>query len=209
MTWDGVHRIIERAKGGDEDAWRSLHELTRPYMVSQAQRLLGPGWPHRSVSDLTQDTWRHVVASLSSFRGGDDDPRTAAMFRAWIRQMMRNIHANVVRHDQAEGRRAPSGRVSLGGPGPVDSATLLWRREPATGEPTPSACAWHDERQSRIATAIAGLEDPEDRELLLLHFFEGLSLRAIATARGINPDRLRYRFHDVLRRLGRELKDLV
>ena len=85
MSWEGILQLIARAKAGHDDAWGSLHEMVRPYLLNQAQSLLGPGWQHKSVSDLTQDTWVHVMGGIQGFRSGEDDntdsrslPRLAA-----------------------------------------------------------------------------------------------------------------------------------
>ena len=48
MSWAGVGSLIERAKRGDDDAWRALHEMVPPYLLKQAQRTLGPTWPEQS-----------------------------------------------------------------------------------------------------------------------------------------------------------------
>jgi DNA-directed RNA polymerase specialized sigma24 family protein len=92
MSWYGIRELIERAKGGDGQAWQLLHDMVRPYLLGVAQRLLGPDWPHQSVSDLTQETWQSVVTGIERFRGGADDVQTAAMLRAWLCQIMNNVH---------------------------------------------------------------------------------------------------------------------
>ena len=92
MTWDGIHHLIERAKAGDDDAWQSLHEMVRPYLLNFGQRLLRPASPHESVSDLTQSTWLCVLTGIDGFRGGEDDTQTGPLFRAWLRKTMTNLN---------------------------------------------------------------------------------------------------------------------
>ena len=79
-SWDGVHDLIARAKTGDGQAWSALHEMAGPFLLNQAQRLLGPSWPHQSVSDLTQETWQRIATGVVNFQGGDGDAQTAPMF---------------------------------------------------------------------------------------------------------------------------------
>jgi hypothetical protein len=52
MQWDGVHALVQRAKAGDDEAWRLLFDLAQPYLLRRFQRTLPPGWPAESVSDL-------------------------------------------------------------------------------------------------------------------------------------------------------------
>ena len=120
MSWDGIHQLIVRAKAGDDDAWQSLHEMVRPYLLNLGQRLLGPASPHESVSDLTQSTWMRVLAGIHGFRGGEDDIQTAPLFRAWLRKTMKNVEC-----EQSAGRKDPA---STGASGIVSLSALGRRR---------------------------------------------------------------------------------
>jgi DNA-directed RNA polymerase specialized sigma24 family protein len=104
MSWQGIHQMIVRAESGDNDAWQSLHDRVRPYLLKEAQRRLGPGWSQQSVSDLTQDTWQRAWTKIASFRGGEDDDQTAAFFRAWLRLTMKRVHSNQIRAQRAHRR---------------------------------------------------------------------------------------------------------
>ena len=81
MSWVGVHALIGRAKAGDRDAWTGLHALARDYLLGLAQRLLGPGWPHKTAHDLSQDIWIKFCKNIDTFRSGSDDAQTAAVLR--------------------------------------------------------------------------------------------------------------------------------
>jgi DNA-directed RNA polymerase specialized sigma24 family protein len=77
MQWDGIHALLQRAKGGDEAAWQRLHDMARPYLLQVAQRYLGADWPQQSLSDLIQDTWVRAWQGIGGFDGGAGDEQTA------------------------------------------------------------------------------------------------------------------------------------
>ncbi|MFI5461520.1 MAG: RNA polymerase sigma factor [Isosphaerales bacterium] len=208
MSWDGIHHLIARAKAGDDDAWASLHEMVRPYLLNLGQRLLGPAWPHESVSDLTQSTWKRVLTGVDGFRGGEDDVQTGPLFRAWLRQTMKRVHANQQRGERTQRRHAPPGTVSLSALRQGDSTDGQPAFEPIADGSSVSAHLRREEQQALIQRVLDDLDDPQDRELIQLHFFQGRSMRSIAAERGVSAGTIGERIQDILDRLGRDLKDL-
>jgi RNA polymerase sigma factor (sigma-70 family) len=208
MSCDGIHHLIVRAKAGDDDAWASLHEMVRPYLLNLGQRLLGPAWPHESVSDLTQSTWERVLTGIQAFRGGDDDNHTAPLFRAWLRQTMKRVQANRQRGERTQRRQAPPGTVSLGALRQGDSTDGQPAFEPIADGSSASAHLRREEQQALIQRVLDNLDDTQDRELVRLHFFQGRSLRKIAEERGVSDGTIGKRMQDILDRLGCDLKDL-
>jgi RNA polymerase sigma factor (sigma-70 family) len=203
-----MHHLIARAKAGDDDAWRSLEETVRPYLLNLGQRLLGPAWPHESVSDLTQSTWQRVVTGIHGFRGGEDDLQTAPLFRAWLRQTMKHVHANQQRGGRALRRQAPAGTISLSGLSHGDSADGRAGFEPIADQSSVSAHLQREEQQALVQRVLTRLTDPDERELVQLHFFQGRSIRQIAQERGVSDHTIGNRLQKILERLGRDLKDL-
>jgi hypothetical protein len=57
MSWDGVQKLIDVAKGGDQQAWCALHDMARLFILEVVRRQNGRELPDRSVPDLTQQTW--------------------------------------------------------------------------------------------------------------------------------------------------------
>ena len=106
MPWDGVHALVERARTGDRDAWPDLHALARDYLLGLAQSLLGPGWPHQTAHDLSQDTWVKFCENIGEFRGGADDAQTAAVLRAWLGRTATQLAKNYRRDNRAKKRAA-------------------------------------------------------------------------------------------------------
>ncbi len=208
MSWTGVHQLIVRAKAGDNDAWWLLHDMVRPYLLKEAQRRLGPTWPQQSASDLTQNTWQRAWTKIESFRGGDDDDQTAALFRAWLRQTLKRVHSNHKRAERAQRRLMPPGTFSMYATGPGDRSGGRPGFEAIADQSSVSAKLRRDEEKARIEQVLGKLGDPEDRELVSLHFFDGQSIRKIAQDRGVSPHTIGSRLQRILDRLGPDLKDL-
>jgi RNA polymerase sigma factor (sigma-70 family) len=208
MSWHGIHQLIVRAKAGDNDVWTSLHEMMRPYLLDEAQRRLGPALPQESTSDLIQNTWQLAWTNIQSFRGGDDDDQTAALFRAWLRRIMKNVHLNHVRAERAQRRLMPPGTFSMNAPGSDGLTEIRPGFEPIAHESSVGAQLRRDEVKARIEQVLARLADPEDRELVSLVFFEGRPIRKVAQDQSVSPYKVRERLRNILQRLGPHLKDL-
>jgi RNA polymerase sigma factor (sigma-70 family) len=208
MSWHGIHQMIVRAKAGDDDAWTSLHDMVRPYLVNEAQRVLGPNWAQQSASDLTQDTWQRAWTRIEGFRGGDSDEQTAALFRAWLRQTLRRIHSNHERAERAQRRLRPPGTFSMNDPGSSDRSDGRPGFEAIAEQSSVSARLRRDEQKARIEQALSKFGDPEDRELVRLYFFEGHSIRQIAQDRGVSPHTIGSELQRILGRMEPDLKDL-
>jgi RNA polymerase sigma factor (sigma-70 family) len=202
MAPDEMQDLVLRAKAGDGAAWARLDDHVRPYLARKAAALVGPGWAHRSGSDLVQDTLARAWAEFAHFRGADGPANTAAVLRAWLVRIMGNLHRNGLRHDGADRRSAPGLLVPLAGAAGPDGSSGL---DPPAGDPSPSTDAARAEAGEHVAAALARL-DPEDRALVDRYYFLGQSMRQIADELGLTEDRVRYRLKSVLARLGDDLR---
>ena len=195
MTWDDLPELLRRARGGDDEAWHALAKLAEPFLLAQAGKVLGPHWPQQSTSDLVQETWQRAWQGLADFRGGPTPADTAAMFRAWLGKILRSQWQNCVRGLLAQ-KRGPGETVAAGdAPDPPDDG------------PRPSVELRRRERATEADAALGQLEDPRDRDVLRLYFYDGLSFREIAAALAISLDKVRTSYHRGLERL-KDLKRL-
>ena len=80
--------------------------------------------------------------------------------------------------------------------------------EPIADESSVSAGLRREERQALIRRVLDELPDPEDRNLVQLHFFEGLSLREIARQRGVSDGTIGNRMQKILELLSPDLEKL-
>jgi RNA polymerase sigma-70 factor, ECF subfamily len=205
MEWTGVHALVQRARLGDREAMAELFKLAQPYLLGLAQKLLGPGWPHKSVSDLTQETWVRAWQGLPSFHGANNDVDTGALLRAWLARTMKNVRLNEARFDAAQCRRPPAGTKALDAGAAGDSTTI--GGDPPACDASPSENARRNERQDLIQQAMHELSEA-DAEIVRLRFFEGLSFAEIGQRLGRDESTVRYHVQRVLEQLGRQLKDL-
>jgi RNA polymerase sigma factor (sigma-70 family) len=197
-----IHALLARVKGGDREAWGPLYHLVQPHLLRLAQQRLGPTWPQESVSDLIQTTWERALRQIDRFQGGADESQTAPMFRAWLSQILRNVQRNGLRDRQAARRRPPGGALPLGA-ADTDPDSGPHTDVAATG-PTVSHAARLHELRSALEGAMLTL-DEMDRRIVLLHFFDGLSLREIARQLGLGQNAVFDRFRRLKKRLQREL----
>jgi RNA polymerase sigma factor (sigma-70 family) len=208
MSWDGIHDLVRALQAGDEPGWAALHEMARPYLLRLAERILGPGWPGESVSDLMQKTWQRVLAGLGGFRGGENDAQTGALLRAWLAQTMRNVYRNDRRYEGAQRRGQGVAAVSVEALATGDSAASGAAYQPQADDPSPSANAMAEERRLAVQKALESLPDPIDRTIVQQKVFAGMSIGEIAAALNLSYDQVRKRFHDSLERLRPTLQRL-
>jgi RNA polymerase sigma factor (sigma-70 family) len=185
---------IRRAKERDPDAWALLWEAFGPTLLGLAQRLLGPRWPEKSVSDLIQTTWLRAFLGIEDFRGGTTDEQTTVLFRAWLAIILRRVWSNETRYD---GTR----QAVRGGPPPAES-------EVESADQPPSVEFMRTEVQAQICEAMAKLGSAE-RQVLQLYLLEGLSDSAIAARLGITLNQVRYRREQALQEMRGHLEGRV
>jgi RNA polymerase sigma factor (sigma-70 family) len=206
MSWDGIRSLIDSAQRGDPEAATRLYALAQPYLLTVAQKLLGAGWPHKSSSDLTQETWLRAWQAIRDFRGAATDADTAALFRAWLARTMRNARLNDVRFDAAKCRRHPDGIVPLADGAAGDSTPAA---DPPGRDPSPSFNLHAEEQLRMLEAAIRKLPNPGDEEIVRLRFFQGLSYTEIGTRLRRDESTIRYRVQRILQFLGAELTELA
>jgi DNA-directed RNA polymerase specialized sigma24 family protein len=197
-----IHTLLAQVKAGDRDAWRLLYDLVQPHLLRLAQQRLGPTWPHESVSDLVQTTWERALRQIDQFHGGADDSQTAPMFRPGS---VRSCAASTATSCAPPGSSAASSGGALPlGPTTESQSNEAARVDVAASDPTASHAARLNELRSALQDAMQTL-DEMDRRIVLLHFFDGLSLREIARRLNVDQNRIFDRFKRLKKRLQREL----
>jgi RNA polymerase sigma factor (sigma-70 family) len=206
MLWSGIRAIIDRVKQGDAEALTSLYGLAHPYLLGLAQKLLGPQWPHKSISDLTQETWLCAWRGIHAFQGAESDADTSALFRAWLARTMKNLRLNDIRFDAAPRRNPTGGVVSLSFEKTEDS--IHRKHDPACEDSTPSVSLQKKEQFALLQEAMRKLSDPADAAIIRMRFFEGRSFTEIGAQLERDESTIRYRLQRILEFLGDELKGL-
>lgn len=147
--------VVERARAGDEAAFRELYLKHRGQVTRLVTRMVGPS---PDVDDLVQDVFLHVYRSLPSFRGD-------ARFSTWLYRLTVNVTKMYFRRKQSRPRFADV---------PVPEA-------PRESRPTlaPDEASEREERLAALYRLLDRLSDKK-RTVLVLHDFEGLPADRIA-----------------------------
>lgn len=161
-----TQELVERARGGDQEAYDSLFMRVGERLVLFIRLRLGPELRGRlEIEDVLQDTYVAAHSSFASFTSkGERD------FTRWLFRLVENRIRDNVDHFAAK-KRAPGKLVS----GHKVLSNVL---SSATGPST--ACARSEEHE-RLATQLDAL-DASEREALLLRYFHELTLDEVAAA---------------------------
>jgi len=207
MAGDDIHDLVHRASAGDAAAIERLLELVRPHLEQVADRFIDRHHPSRSAQDLVQDAWIQAWQKLDQFHGTDQNgEQMLAMFRVWVGRILIRLGLNSARDRRAR-RRHPGGRlVRLDSRDPAQSSGN--GLEPPADILPPSAIARANEQARLIQEAMARCLGAEEREIVRLKFFDGLTLGQIAERLNLTYDQVRERHRAGMRRLERELGPL-
>jgi RNA polymerase sigma-70 factor (ECF subfamily) len=155
--------LVERAMGGDRDAFAELQRRSIDRLYATARLILGD-------SDLAQDaTQEAFIAAWHGLRGLRDPDR----FEAWLRRL---IVSACYREARKRNRRSRAeGRVR-----PIDAGA------------TDPALATADRDELDRAFEALG---PQDRALMVLHYYLGLPMHETAVALGLPVGTVKSRLH--------------
>jgi RNA polymerase sigma-70 factor (ECF subfamily) len=189
-------RLLERIGQGDRQAFDELFARHRPALLRAIELRLGPELRARlDASDVIQE------AQLEAFRRlADYLERRPMPFALWLRKTAQERLLMMWRRHVGAARRDVGREVALPDHSSLQLAGLL------AGGPTPSGQAEREELAGRVRRALARLAEA-DREVLLLHTFEGLSYDEIGALLEINAAAARQRHGRALLRLHRALVD--
>ena len=176
-------RLLERVARGDERALEALYNLHAGKVLATARRLLGT---LGEAEEVVQDTFVDVWNRAASF----DDARGSAA--TWILTIGRNRAIDRLRA-RASVQRAVAD---------------LSRGEPPAAPAWPDQQAEHAQDRSRIARALQQLS-PEQRAVVELAYFDGLSQSEIAARTGHPLGTIKGRARAALEKLAQSLSEEV
>lgn len=192
-----TQQLIDRCAGGEAQAFDELFERHRPFLLQVAALRMSAKLRARvDPSDIVQD------AQLEAVRRADEFFRTQDVsFRLWLRRITYERVLTAWRRHGEAARRSVTREVAL----PDESSVALGNSLISLGN-SPSAQVEDDNLGLRVRNAIAGLSDA-DREIVLLHNFEGLNSTESAALLNITPAAARKRYGRALLRLRALLID--
>jgi RNA polymerase sigma-70 factor, ECF subfamily len=180
---DEPNHLIRRARAGDDAALTSLLEGYRPYLALLARVHIRRHLQAKlDGSDLVQETMIPAHRDFSSFRGVGEKELTA-----WLRAMMAHLGANLLRHYQSRRRDV---RLEQAWEDQLDQSSVAIGQVAADPASSPSQKAEHRERAVLVADALARLPASQ-REVVILHEFEGKTIAQIAEPTAVGDNRSR------------------
>ena len=188
--------LLERLRGGDRDALAALFQTYRDRLERLVKLYMDPRLTVRvDPADVLQETYLDAARQVDRYIANP-----AAAFYIWIRGLainrLHNLHRTHLEADMRSLRR----QVRL----PANSSVALAKSLLSPG-PSPSAVFAKQELQKTIQQVIAGLP-PDDRDVILMRHFEGLSNNEIAQAIGISASGATMRYGRALERLKNSLQ---
>jgi len=187
-----TREIVDAIRGGDRQAFDALftrvggkvYVYIHNRMGDRLRRVMEP-------EDVLQEVYTLAYEAFSEFA----DQGSGSMER-WLVVMARNQIRRLYQHHFGVEKRDPGREVPLE-PKPDRSDAGL---DPSSPGPTPSRAVAGEEEVQRVARAVESLE-PDTRELVLQHVYEGRSLERIAAELGTPRTTLNYRLKQALKQL--------
>ncbi len=177
----GEMALVERARGGDHDAFAALVDRRLAATFQTASAILGN---EADAHDATQEIFLRAWRNLPELRETD-------RFDAWFGRIVVNTCRTAIRRR----RRRIVREISVGA-------------LPGEGEQLPSAANPHDDRTADLDVIERALDrlSVSDRSLLALHHFEHLSLDDIGERLGVPSKTVKSRLFSARRLLERALE---
>ena len=178
---DAPERLCEQARAGDRQAASELVTLYYERVYSYLRRLCGGD---DEAADLTQKTFCKAWSSLGSYQG-------RSSFSTWLHGIAHHVYVDWRRQKKFADAQAED----------------WWERCAADG-PSPFEDAAERDLARRLFALVERLEDGV-REVVHLHYYQGLSLHETAETLGIATSTVKYRLRealDVLRWQTKEAK---
>lgn len=169
---------LKAARGGDEDAFRTLYRAIQPGMVRYLRVLV-----REDAEDVASEAWLQIAKGLASFRGDVDG------FRGWTTTIARNRAMDHLRGQ----RRRPLAH------GPAEELAEL----PAAEDTARSAL---DSVTTDAALALIARLPRDQAEAVLLRVVVGLDAAGAAKVLGKRPGAVRTAAYRGLRRLAELLE---
>lgn len=185
----GLATLVARAQAGDAAAFDGVFRFAAARVLLYVRLRMGPAL--RAVAepdDVLQDTWLEAHRALPRY-----EHRSAAGLSAWLCRLAESSLTSLVDRHGAQKRRAPGHDL-----GP----DLLARwADTATGVVTGAA---RGEAADRLEHAVGALPEDE-RQVVLLRFFQGLPLDEIARVTATPETTVRRRLGRAVAALGVDL----
>lgn len=168
-------QLVRRVLDGDDQAYRTLVERYQHMVYTLGVRMLGDP---ELAEETAQDVFVKAYTALGTFRG-------AAKFSTWLYKIA--YHRLLDEADRERRRRSWRGDAAIRQPD-HPAAEDTWRLLMA------------EERRHWVLRALEALE-PDDRDILSLHYLQQQSIKEVAAITGIRAGTVKVRLHRARERL--------
>ncbi len=168
----GARNLCKRASKGDKEAACRLLEVSYGHVFAYLRRLCGSS---HDAEDLTQQTFMKVWNSLDGFA-------SRSRFSTWLYRIAYNTYVDWQRRNK----------------GSIQSQTDQWWQACPDAKPGPLADAADRQLAQRLYKAVDRLGE-DRKQVVHLHYYQGLSLRETAQVLGIATSTVKYRLREVLK----------
>lgn len=176
---DRIEQLCRAAQGGDSDAASELVKLTYQRVFAYFRRLCGH---EEDAADLTQKTFSKVWASLASYGG-------RSSFSTWIHSIAHHVYV-----DWRRGKHPSTVQVDE------------WWHSQSDSAPGPFETAAAREFADQLYALVEKLDD-DAREVVHLHYYQGLTLSETADVLAVAVSTVKYRLRRALDFLKRHVTD--
>ena len=197
--------LLDRAAGGDADAWGALLARHKERLQCVASFRLYPRLRGRiDAADVMQEVFVAATARRAEFFRQSAQP----LF-LWLRWMVGNTLLELNRHHLGARMRAARREVSSGrrADGDDDSTRAALVAQLTCGSTGPATAAGRKELKARLNEAL-GRVDATDREVLALRHYEQLTNAEAAEVLGIQERAAAKRYLRALERLRQVLSEM-
>jgi len=191
--------LIERARGGDDDARERLFELCRSY-VGFVARSQVESWLRVKVdaSDLVQQTMLEAHRDFERFQGGSEGE-----WLAWLRKILSHNAADFVRRFRGTEKRQQRREIRFRDPADTRATGAP---EPAAPGLTPSQEFLQIDNELRVTAALAELS-PDYQEVIVLRNLQRLPFNDVAERMGRSRPAVQMLWMRAIRKLQEVLGD--
>ncbi|HUW19581.1 MAG TPA: RNA polymerase sigma factor [Sedimentisphaerales bacterium] len=171
-----VRRLCRQAKAGDKRAAAELLRLSYEKIFNYLRRLSSNA---ADAEDLTQETFAKVWSALGDFRGQSE-------FSTWVHGIAYHVYIDWRRRKE-----------------PVVQ-TDAWWQERVELNPGLFKCAEDKQLVDRLYRLVDQLTE-DKKQIIHLHFYQGLSLRDTAYVLNEAPSTVKYRFRKIMESLRSQM----
>lgn len=191
---DHICALLAAARSGAPDALGRIFEAARGHLLQLAERELPPELRAKiGPSDLVQETAIEMQRDFGRFSG-----TTAEECFAWLRKILRNNAVDAVRHYRDTLKRNVDREVSLSEkPNRTDGGLVDGRR-------SPDVSAIRREEADALTHVLPRLP-ADERQVLELRYWSGMSFADIAAQMGRSPKTVRKLWYQAISRTQQEL----